>query len=308
MIDDVCFAAESNNKRFKSGEQLLVLWNFRVVGGGRAASVLRRSIARAATDNRLARVSFRAERGAHPEVGALPLVNARLVPKVPRHLPIADTMATFVVLALSASCALTAPDRSSAMAISRQRRAEQAFVHDLRAAPLADTRTAAIAAIGPSTFAAPAALPQFSVDTTINADGFGLCQLYWLPADASQSQRLNVGRLTFALHTPDEAILELETILQKTAAELKNVDIKPELRGFGGGDELVKHMLDALWEHGGVDFVALHHLDRGSGKLISWYEEIGFLCASEFLPADMSLARQPSGKDLMLAPLELLHV
>ena len=95
-----------------------------------------------------------------------------------------------------------------------------------------------------------------------------------------------VGAIKFVTSSQDETVLEIERVLSIRCAELKNVDMDAKHRGKGGGEIMVEGMADELRARG-YDFVLLSHLDRGTGKLVKWYERLGFRAAHEVLPANV---------------------
>ena len=66
-------------------------------------------------------------------------------------------------------------------------------------------------------------------------------------------------------------------------AELKHIDIAKHMRGYDGGRLLMAAMGDVLACHS-CDFILLQHDDRGSRKLIRFYEDLGFKRALSTLP------------------------
>lgn len=148
---------------------------------------------------------------------------------------------------------------------------------------------------------------------------------FWF-AELSHNEEI-VGRLTFIIDSPGEDIQVMQHMLQVSAAEFKNLDVVPSYRGFLGGDILMLQVLTdmlcvpyllqprskrrtpltppavaapqmtEILEERNIQFVLLKHLDRGSGKLITYYEHLGFEFAREVLPIDkvrLQRARRPS--------------
>jgi len=92
-----------------------------------------------------------------------------------------------------------------------------------------------------------------------------------------------VGRLSFILDAPDETVQCMQSSLHVTVGSFENVDVVKELRGWGGGLVLMREMLRVLDEEH-VQFVLLKHLDLGTGKLVRYYNNLGFHFAREVLP------------------------
>jgi len=105
--------------------------------------------------------------------------------------------------------------------------------------------------------------------------------------EATQDDEVKVGKLEFSdVRVPGK----LERVLGARVAHLKNVMVLPQLRGRGCGEQLLGGMAVALAAVRGADgsaedapvaFVALRHLDKGSGKLIEWYKNAGFVPGRE---------------------------
>jgi len=113
-----------------------------------------------------------------------------------------------------------------------------------------------------------------------------------------------VGKLLFK-----EGITgKFERTMGGLVAHLDQVVVLKGMRGQGGGDLLVHDMVGAPTagvgrgaEGGGFKFVALRHTDLGSGKLVDWYRQLGFVKAAEYCD-DL----KKSGDDLMIAEMPTL--
>ncbi|KAL1518761.1 hypothetical protein AB1Y20_003045 [Prymnesium parvum] len=116
---------------------------------------------------------------------------------------------------------------------------------------------------------------ELSTSCSHAGDGFWFCEL--------RHRDAYVGRLDFVLDSPDEAVQCLQDELTISVAELKAIDIIKYARGVGGGQLLMEQLVEVLEEHK-VQFVFLKHLDRGSGKLVRWYQRYGFQHALDVLP------------------------
>ena len=92
-------------------------------------------------------------------------------------------------------------------------------------------------------------------------------------------------------------------------AELTHLDVAAPLRGGGGGVALMAAMGDALAACGSA-YVLLDHYDKGGGRLVRFYEGLGFAFARAVLAEavlddgelDMALTEKH-----MLAPLAAMR-
>ena len=113
--------------------------------------------------------------------------------------------------------------------------------------------------------------PAFTTSTHDLSNGFWEVDLH----DAEHGGAV-VGRMSFIDQTPSEAGVEVSDALNgSSTAELKHVEVVDSMRGFGGAKHLLVAMTDVLTRLG-CEYVLLQHLDRGSGKLIRYYEQLGF--------------------------------
>lgn len=156
--------------------------------------------------------------------------------------------------------------------------------------------------------AAPPALRTVVVD---QHDETHAVMLLWSPkgevfADnaAQHEGEILVGKLLFKEGIPGK----FERTMGGLVAHLDQVVVLKGMRGHGGGDMLVQDMVDALSrgvgrgaKGGGYKFVALRHTDLGSGKLVNWYNQLGFVKGAEYRD---DLVK--SGPDLMIAELPTL--
>ena len=120
----------------------------------------------------------------------------------------------------------------------------------------------------------PVAPAQLSVDE-FHAHGLSDIDL----RDPNDSR---VGRIRFILDSPDPFVQELQRSSCVSVAELKAIDVVEGCRGAGGGPTLLRAMAEVLRQHR-VHFVLLSLLDKGSGKLVRWYESLGFRFAKDAL-------------------------
>lgn len=99
------------------------------------------------------------------------------------------------------------------------------------------------------------------------------------------------GRVVFNVACDGETPSTLERLLCIRCAELEHIDVDEKHRGQGGGPTLLRLMVATLQQHPeDIPFVTLEHLDRsdvgsGTGRLIAWYESLGFEMANEVLPS-----------------------
>jgi len=155
----------------------------------------------------------------------------------------------------------------------------------------------------------PLSTPTFCTTVHDAGEGFYDVDLY---CNRGADDSVPVGRISFIARSPTEAPVEVERFSGQPCAELKHLDIVKGIRGFDGGNILMRAMSGILAAGGsGVgEYVLLHHDDRGSGKLVKYYERLGFLAASDVfpsLPMSSPLADALSKKH-MIAPLdELVH-
>jgi hypothetical protein len=169
-------------------------------------------------------------------------------------------------------------DAQRSMLLMRRRRgAEAALARHIAEAPLATSMDAVLKepSTGPGGFS--------TTTTRLTEDAFVV------DLRMASSQRL-IGRANFVVDPPDE---RGESLLRRLAARklgsrlavLKNMDIIAGARGRGGGKALLATVAEVLaHEEPGISHVFLQHVDRGSGKLISWYEGLSFRDAASVLP------------------------
>ena len=115
--------------------------------------------------------------------------------------------------------------------------------------------------------------PAFT--TSVHDQGNGFWEIDLHASDQSEGAAA-AGRIFFIEQTPSEAGVEVADALNgASTAELKHVEVVDSMRGFDGGTHLLIAMANVL-RRVGCEYVLLEHLDRGSGKLVRYYEQLGF--------------------------------
>ena len=118
------------------------------------------------------------------------------------------------------------------------------------------------------------------------------------------------GRARFIDRCPKEGgVLVARALRGASIAELTHLDVAAPLRGGGGGIVMMAAMGDALAARG-CAYVLLDHFDKGSGRLVHFYEGLGF----EFARAVLAEATLDDGEldqvltdKHMLAPLATMR-
>ena len=118
------------------------------------------------------------------------------------------------------------------------------------------------------------------------------------------------GRARFIDRCPKEGgVLVARALRGASTAELTHLDVAAPLRGGGGGIVMMAAMGDALAARG-CAYVLLDHFDKGSGRLVRFYEGLGF----EFARAVLAEAMLDDGEldqvltdKHMLAPLATMR-
>ena len=118
------------------------------------------------------------------------------------------------------------------------------------------------------------------------------------------------GRARFIDRCPKEGgVLVARALRGASIAELTHLDVAAPLRGSGGGVAMMAAMGDALAARG-CAYVLLDHFDKGSGRLVRFYEGLGFEFARTVL-ADAILDDGELDQALtdkhMLAPLATMR-
>ena len=124
-----------------------------------------------------------------------------------------------------------------------------------------------------------------------------------------EMQHVCIGRLSFISQSPTELGVAVAAELTADVGELKNVDLVASARGHGGASQLMLKMSAVLRERG-CEYVLLEHLDRGSGRLIKYYERLGFRFMRDALPTPIEPAselEEALSPRHMLVKLEDLH-
>jgi len=166
-----------------------------------------------------------------------------------------------------------------------------------------DSDHPAIAALNPTTFQSRA--PQLSTKLEVESCGLHRLLLQWDSAQLGMGEELvPVGSMEFHPSSPCKQISGLEEVLSVKCAELKNIDILQPFRGHRGTTMLMENMLRVVGE-AESQYVVLRHLDRGSGKLVKYYERFGFQDARSTLPATDEV-QQHLDQDHMIAPVDTL--
>jgi len=95
------------------------------------------------------------------------------------------------------------------------------------------------------------------------------------------------GRARFIDRCPKEGgVLVARALRGASVAELTHLDVAAPLRGGGGGSAMMAAMGDALAARG-CAYVLLDHFDKGSGRLVHFYEGLGFEFARALLAEAM---------------------
>ena len=124
----------------------------------------------------------------------------------------------------------------------------------------------------------PSRPPTFATVAHDLEDGFWECDLH----EAKNAGKI-IGRIAFIDRSPTEAGAAVSRYLGASVAELKHLDVAKHMRGHDGGRLLMAAMGEVL--HGlSCDYVLLQHDDRGSRKLVSFYEALGFIRALDTMP------------------------
>ena len=118
------------------------------------------------------------------------------------------------------------------------------------------------------------------------------------------------GRARFIDRCPKEGgVLVARALRGASIAELTHLDVAAPLRGSGGGVAMMAAMGDALAARG-CAYVLLDHFDKGSGRLVRFYEGLGFEFArtvlAEAMLDDGELDQVLTDKH-MLAPLATMR-